>query len=383
VTAISLEHVTKVYPTGHKAVDDVDLSVRDGELLVLVGPSGCGKTTVLRMVAGLEEITAGTLRIGDRVANQLAPKDRNIAMVFQNYALYPHMTVAANIGFALRVERLPKADIRRRIQEVTQLLGLADLLDKRPAQLSGGQRQRVAMGRAIVRSPTLFLMDEPLSNLDAQLRVQMRAEISRLQRHLEVATLFVTHDQTEAMTLGDRIAVMRKGILQQIDAPQVVYDRPASMFVAEFIGSPAMNLYRARLLDGTLRLGSQTLDAASVISARPELAAYNGRDLVVGIRPEHLRVTGNDVPTSFKAEVNLVESLGSDALVHFAIDAPRVHTEAREDETDAVGPGTLDVTQDGVARVEPQPGLSVGGTLRFAVDGSRLYFFDLETGNAI
>jgi multiple sugar transport system ATP-binding protein len=383
MSAISLEHVTKVYPTGHKAVDNLDLAVREGELLVLVGPSGCGKTTVLRMVAGLEEITAGTLRIGDRVANGLAPKERDIAMVFQNYALYPHMSVAANIGFALRVERLRKAEIRRRIEQVTKLLGLDDLLDKRPAQLSGGQRQRVAMGRAIVRSPRLFLMDEPLSNLDAQLRVQMRSEISRLQQHLQVATLFVTHDQTEAMTLGDRIAVMRKGVLQQIDTPQAVYDRPASMFVAEFIGSPAMNLYRANFTESKLRLGSQTLELGSVLSKRTGITAYDGGDLIVGIRPEHLSVTEADAEASFKAEVNLVESLGSDALVHFSIDAPRVHTEARADETDVVGAGTLDVAQDGVARVDPQSGLGVGKELCFAVDTSRLYFFDLETGNAI
>ena len=383
MSAITLEHVTKVYPTGHKAVDDLDLAVREGELLALVGPSGCGKTTVLRMVAGLEEITAGTLRIGDRIANKLAPKDRDIAMVFQNYALYPHMSVAANIGFALRVERLPKAEIRRRTDHVTQLLGLSELLDKRPAQLSGGQRQRVAMGRAIVRSPRLFLMDEPLSNLDAQLRVQMRTEISRLQRHLEVATLFVTHDQTEAMTLGDRIAVMRKGILQQIDSPQEVYDHPASMFVAEFIGSPAMNLYRAGIADGDLRLGSQMLDLGSVLGERPALAAYNGRDVVVGIRPEHLRVANNGVAASFKANVNLVESLGSDVLVHFGVDAPRVHTEARADETEAVASGTLDLAEDGVARIEPQSGVSIGERLCFVLDTSHLYFFDLETGNAI
>jgi multiple sugar transport system ATP-binding protein len=383
VSAITLEHVTKVYPTGHKAVDDLDLAVREGELLALVGPSGCGKTTVLRMVAGLEEITAGTLRIGDRIANKLAPKDRDIAMVFQNYALYPHMSVAANIGFALRVERLPKAEIRRRTDQVTQLLGLSDLLDKRPAQLSGGQRQRVAMGRAIVRSPRLFLMDEPLSNLDAQLRVQMRTEISRLQRHLEVATLFVTHDQTEAMTLGDRIAVMRKGILQQIDSPQEVYDHPASMFVAEFIGSPAMNLYRAGIADGKLRLGSQILDLGSVLGQRPAVAAYNGRDVVVGIRPEHLRVANNGLAASFTANVNLVESLGSDVLVHFGVDATRVHTEARADETEAVASGTLDLAEDGVARIEPQSGVSIGERLSFVLDTSHLYFFDLETGNAI
>jgi multiple sugar transport system ATP-binding protein len=381
MNAVSLDQVTKIYPTGHKAVDNLDLAIEQGELLALVGPSGCGKTTVLRMVAGLEEVSSGTLRINDRVANHVAPKERDIAMVFQNYALYPHMTVAANIGFALKVERLPKAEIRRRIAEVTNLLGLGDLLDKRPAQLSGGQRQRVAMGRAIVRSPTLFLMDEPLSNLDAQLRVQMRAEISRLQQHLEVAMLFVTHDQIEAMTLGTRIAVMRNGVLQQIDTPQDVYDRPASTFVAEFIGSPAMNLYRAAVTDGKLRLGSQVLDFES--ASRPGLAAYRDRELVVGIRPEHLRVASEGQVSSLLAEINLIESLGSDALVHFAIDAPRVHTEAPDDEADAVGKGTLDVARDGVARIEPRPGLAVRDTIRFSVDSSRLYFFDPETGKAI
>ncbi len=383
MAAITLERVTKVYSNGFKAVDGVDLTIEQGELLVLVGPSGCGKTTVLRMVAGLEEITSGTLRIGDRVANDLAPKDRDIAMVFQNYALYPHMSVARNIGFALKVERLPKAEIRQKVADVAKLLGLGELLDKKPSQLSGGQRQRVAMGRAIVRSPELFLMDEPLSNLDAKLRVQMRAEISLLQRHLGVSTLFVTHDQTEAMTLGDRIAVMRNGLLQQIDTPQALYDRPRSLFVAELIGSPAMNLYKAELTETALALGSQTVELSSAIRSRPGLSSHEHRQVVVGIRPEHLRVATNGEAPALEADISLIESLGSDAIVHFAIDAPRVHTEARQGDTDDLPEGELRVRGEGVARIEPDPTLSIGQRVRFSLDANRLYFFDPDTGDAI
>jgi multiple sugar transport system ATP-binding protein len=381
--AVTLEHVTKVYPNGFKAVDEVDLTIDEGELMVLVGPSGCGKTTVLRMVAGLEEITSGIMRIGDRLVNDVAPKDRDIAMVFQNYALYPHMTVAKNMGFALKAERRPKEEIRQKVAEVAKLLGLTELLDKRPAQLSGGQRQRVAMGRAIVRSPALFLMDEPLSNLDAKLRVQMRAEISRLQRHLGVSTLFVTHDQTEAMTLGDRIAVMRNGVLQQLDTPQALYDGPRSLFVAELIGSPAMNLYQGKLNQNNLHLGSQTIDLSSVIRARPTLAARGREEVVVGIRPEHLGVAGDGSASVLVGEINQIESLGSDALVHFAIDARRVHTEARQSDTDVLAIGELDVLGDGVARVEPEPTLAVGQLVEFSLDVDRLYFFDPQTGDAI
>jgi len=385
--AVALEQVTKVYPNGFEAVSELDLSIRNGELMVLVGPSGCGKTTVLRMVAGLEEITDGTLRIGGRVVNDGSPKERDIAMVFQNYALYPHMTIASNIGFALKLSGLKKREVRRRVQAVAELLGLTDLLDKKPAQLSGGQRQRVAMGRAIVREPTLFLMDEPLSNLDAQLRVQMRAEIMRLQRHLGVATLFVTHDQTEAMTLGDRIAIMRRGLLQQLDAPQAVYDRPANLFVAEFMGSPAMNLYAARRAGDEVRLGSQAISLPDAVRAsHPRLGRLD--DVVVGIRPEHLKIAVDGTGSTLVGEINLIEGLGSDALVHFTIDARRVHTEARRgqaDEGEDVGAASDEITVvgDGVARVEPDPALSMGHNVRFAVEPRRLYFFDPATGLAV
>jgi multiple sugar transport system ATP-binding protein len=384
VAAVTLEKVTKVYPTGFEAVHDLDLSIADGELMVLVGPSGCGKTTVLRMVAGLEQITKGKLTIGGKLANDVSPKDRDIAMVFQNYALYPHMTVAENIGFALKMKRLPKAEIRKRVDEVTELLGLAELLKQRPGQLSGGQRQRVAMGRAIVREPTLFLMDEPLSNLDAKLRVQMRAEISRLQRHLGVSTLYVTHDQTEAMTLGDRVAVMRGGLLQQIDAPQTLYDRPGNVFVAEFIGSPAMNLYQANLSQAQLLIGSQAVALPdSVFAARPRLASYRGRSVTIGIRPEHLP-SANGAEPVLEGTVDMVEALGSDALVYFRIDARRVHSEAAQSpELEDLESGELDVSGVGVARVDPGTMLSIGSLARFSLDPTHFHFFDPETGEAI
>ena len=288
---VSLDHVKKIYPNGFQAIESLDLEVRDGEFMVLVGPSGCGKTTALRLVAGLEDLTEGQIQIGDRVVNDVEPKDRDIAMVFQNYALYPNMTVRANIGFALRMRRMDKTERERKVNEAAELLGLTEWIDRKPAQLSGGQRQRVAMGRAIVREPSVFLMDEPLSNLDAKLRVQMRAEVARIQRRLGVATLYVTHDQVEAMTMGDRVAVMSGGLLQQCDTPQEVYDNPRNLFVAGFMGSPPMNLFEATVGEGarSLRLGSQTIELpAAVRTSIPALAGYAGRDIVLGVRPEEL-----------------------------------------------------------------------------------------------
>src|SRR3954471_11722373 len=286
MAGITLTDVSKIYDDGTRAVSDLNLDVKDGELVVFVGPSGCGKSTALRMIAGLEEISEGEVKIGDRIVNNLRPRDRDVAMVFQNYALYPHMTVAENIGFALRMRKVPKDEARRRVEETAKILGLAEHLGRKPRQLSGGQRQRVAMGRAIVREPHVFLMDEPLSNLDAKLRVQMRAEISRIQRQLHVTTVYVTHDQVEAMTMGDRVAVLRRGLLQQFEAPQRLYERPANLFVASFIGSPAMNFVQADVRDDrSVRVGEVVLP---VPRGHAKLAAYAGRAVALGIRPEHL-----------------------------------------------------------------------------------------------
>ncbi len=381
MASVEFDHVTKVYPNGFKAVEDVSLDVSDGEFMVLVGPSGCGKTTLLRMIAGLEEITTGTLRIGSSVVNDLSPKDRDIAMVFQNYALYPHMSVAQNIGFALRLRKVPKAEIDRRVREAVKILGLSDWLDRKPAQLSGGQRQRVAMGRAMVREPAVFLMDEPLSNLDAKLRVQMRAEVSRIQRRLGVATVYVTHDQVEAMTMGDRVAVMHGGVLQQVDSPQTLYDQPVNMFVASFIGSPAMNLYEAALEPGvrSLRIGSQRIELPDAVRvARPGLAAYGGRTVVIGLRPEHLRTAEVTEPgATVEADVELVEALGNELQVHFTIDARRVVAEGAAEESEVVQSG------EGVARVDPRAALKPGTRAAFQVDTQRMQFFDAENGTAI
>jgi multiple sugar transport system ATP-binding protein len=387
MATVDLEQINKLYSNGFHAVKDLSLEVRDGEFMVLVGPSGCGKTTALRMVAGLEEISSGTLRIGGRAVNGVTSKDRDIAMVFQNYALYPHMTVAENIGFALTMRKLPKAEVKAKVKETAEILGLADWLDRKPGQLSGGQRQRVAMGRAIVREPSVFLMDEPLSNLDAKLRVQMRAEVQRIQRRINVATFYVTHDQVEAMTMGDRVAVMREGVLQQVDHPQVLYNHPDNLFVAAFIGSPAMNLYEASLTEGarSLRLGSQEIELPpSVQAARPGLAAYANQKVVVGLRPEHLPIAGGSAgngaggPT-LVGLVDLVEALGSELMVHFTIDARRVRAEgaasAEEDAVTAAG--------EGVARVDPDAPVTVGQRATFAVRADAIHFFDAATGQAI
>ena len=386
---ITLEKVTKVYPNGFEAVHELNLDVADGEFMVLVGPSGCGKTTALRMVAGLEEITEGQVSIGGRVVNDISPKDRDIAMVFQNYALYPHMTVAENIGFALKLRGLPKSQIRKKVKETAELLGLTEWIDRKPGQLSGGQRQRVAMGRAIVREPSVFLMDEPLSNLDAKLRVQMRSEVSRIQRRVGVATLYVTHDQVEAMTMGDRVAVMSAGVLQQCDDPQTLYDHPCNLFVAGFMGSPAMNLFEATVGEGagSVLIGSQRISLdESVLKDKPRLRGYANRGVIVGIRPEDLPILETDSPgtTGFEGNVELVEALGSEQLVHFTSDARHIQvTAAKAADAEGLTEGALGNASVGVARVDARAKLSVGGRVRFNLDPGRIHFFDTATNAAI
>jgi multiple sugar transport system ATP-binding protein len=387
-----MEKLTKVYSNGFQAVHEFELEVADGEFMVLVGPSGCGKTTALRMVAGLEDISAGTLRIGDRVVNDVSPKGRDIAMVFQNYALYPHMTVRQNIGFSLKLRKLPKSEIKKKVDEVVELLGLTAWVDQKPRRLSGGQRQRVAMGRAIVREPSVFLMDEPLSNLDAKLRAQMRAEVARIQRKLGVATLYVTHDQVEAMTMGDRVAVLRDGVLQQCDSPQVLYDAPKNLFVAAFIGSPSMNLFAARLEEGAnaVLMGSQRIELADDLhAARPSLRSYANRSIVLGIRPEDLLLASSETKwhgatAVIEGEVELVEALGSELLVHFTTDAQRVEAEdARDADAEGLSSSILSRGGEGIARVGARSQLTVGKTARFHLDPLRLHFFDAEVGHAI
>jgi multiple sugar transport system ATP-binding protein len=383
VADVSLENVNKVYENGFHAVKDFNLQIADGEFMVLVGPSGCGKTTALRMVAGLEDITSGILRIGGKEANDETPKERDIAMVFQNYALYPHMTVAENIGFALKLRHLPKDQLKAKVNEAADILGLTDWLDRKPGQLSGGQRQRVAMGRAIVREPSVFLMDEPLSNLDAKLRVQMRAEVARIQRRMGVSTIYVTHDQVEAMTMGDRVTVMRDGRLQQVATPQTLYDNPDNVFVAAFIGSPAQNLYDATIGEGarSIKLGSQTVELPEAVALkRPTLRTYVGKDVVVGMRPEHLRAADPEITgPKLVGDVDLVEALGSELVVHFTIDAHRVIAEGAfdKDEAAAVKSG------EGVARVAAKTPVKPGDKMTFSVDVEDMQFFDTETGLAI
>jgi multiple sugar transport system ATP-binding protein len=381
---IQFSHVTKLYGDT-PAVRDLNLEVGEGEFVVLVGPSGCGKTTALRMVAGLEEITDGEIRIGDSVVNDLPPRDRDIAMVFQNYALYPHKTVFENLAFGLRMRKVPKDEQRRRVEEIAQKLGLADLLSRRPSQLSGGQRQRVAMGRAIVREPKAFLMDEPLSNLDAKLRVQMRAEIARIQKALAVTTLYVTHDQVEAMTMGDRVAVMRDGVLQQVDAPQRLYDAPANLFVASFVGSPPMNLFEATVeVDGTqLVFGETRLDLGG-----RTLREQNGRRIVVGIRPEEVREASGWDGARIRGRVLLVEALGAEQLVHIEVAAKPLE---RADLVDAaaqppgpsLGVEDLERSVTLLGRFDRHLLLSRGEAVEVALDPRLLHFFDLETGLAL
>lgn len=382
MATVTLENIKKSYPNGFEAVHGLDLSVSEGEFMVLVGPSGCGKTTVLRMVAGLEEVTSGTLSFGNRVMNNVPPRDRDIAMVFQNYALYPHMSVADNIGFALKLRKVPKNDLRQQVSEAAGILGLTNWLDQKPGQLSGGQRQRVAMGRAIVREPSVFLMDEPLSNLDAKLRVQMRAEVSRIQRKLGVATFYVTHDQTEAMTMGDRVAVLNNGSLQQCDVPQVLYDRPKNIFVAAFIGSPSMNLYEASLSDDrtTLSLGSQSIKLPEeLFKVRSRLTHYAGRKLVIGARPEHLTIARESDQPYIKGDVDLIEALGSELLVHFSIDARRVQAAGIQEDLET----GFSISGEGVAKADPRTKVTIGSRVHIGIYMEGIQFFDPSSGDAI
>ena len=397
---IVLDGVTKVYGTDTVAVKDLDLLINDGEFIVLVGPSGCGKSTALRMVAGLETITSGEVRIGDRVVNDLAPKDRDIAMVFQNYALYPHLSVRDNMAFGLKLAKMPKDEIERRVVEAARVLGLEELLDRKPRQLSGGQRQRVAMGRAIVREPQAFLMDEPLSNLDAKLRVQMRSEIARIQDDLNVTTIYVTHDQVEAMTMGDRVAVMRKGELLQDASPPELFARPKNLFVAGFIGSPAMNFVTTQLerTDGRLeaRIGHEVLELSEeCLANRPALSNHIGKEIILGIRPQDFEDASlkPDAPkgSRIKATVELVEALGTETLIHFEVDAPVPVTEdMKELAADVGGEQTEELerrAQEGrnefVAQLDPKIKVRARDVVELAVDTGQLHFFDPETGDAI
>jgi len=385
---IVLQGITKRFSGDVLAVDDVSLEIGDGEFMVLVGPSGCGKSTILRIVAGLEELTAGEVYIGDRQVTDLPPKNRDVAMVFQNYALYPHMTVEQNLGFGLRLRGTPKGEIRRRVHEVAKTLVLEPLLARKPAALSGGQRQRVAMGRAMVREPQAFLMDEPLSNLDAKLRVQMRAELARLRDRLQTTTIYVTHDQVEAMTLGDRVAVLNEGILQQVDVPQNLFNSPANLFVAAFIGSPSMNLVEAGLQDGSVRFGPYSLP----MPPGRDLSSLRGGSVILGIRPHDLEdvdVRPSDLPC-IEARADVVEELGSETHVIFTVDAPPVVSDAiqaartADEEADEVVPlAVAEGKSQFTARVDPRTAVRTGGTVRLSVDPNRFHFFDPESGIAI
>lgn len=381
---IVLDHVNKSYPDGHTAVRDLNLTIADGEFLILVGPSGCGKTTTLNMIAGLEDISSGELRIAGERVNEKAPKDRDIAMVFQSYALYPHMTVRQNIAFPLTLAKMRKADIAQKVSETAKILDLTNLLDRKPSQLSGGQRQRVAMGRAIVRHPKAFLMDEPLSNLDAKLRVQMRGEIAQLQRRLGTTTVYVTHDQTEAMTLGDRVVVMYGGIAQQIGTPEELYERPANLFVAGFIGSPAMNFFPARLtaIGLTLPFGEVTLapEVQGVIAAHPK-----PENVIVGVRPEHIQDAAlidayqRIRALTFQVKVNLVESLGADKYLYFTTESPAVHSVQLDELAEVEGESALHENQV-VARVPAESKVAIGQSVELAFDTARLAVFDADSG---
>ena len=389
--AIDIKSAGKIYPNGTRALEDVNITINDGEFVVLVGPSGCGKTTLLRMVAGLEDITEGEISIGDKTVNDVAPKDRDIAMVFQNYALYPHMSVFDNMAFSLKLRKLPKDEIEQKVKEAAKTLEISELLDRKPKALSGGQRQRVAMGRAIVRNPQAFLMDEPLSNLDAKLRVQMRAELGQLHTQLQTTTLYVTHDQVEAMTMGDRVAVIRKGELQQIDTPREIYLKPKNIFVAGFIGSPSMNFVYANVgLNKSsiqLNFGNDQIEYKG--EKLGELKAFENQEIVMGIRPEAFEdgnyANASEFSESIKVSVSLLEQLGSDSYIHFYKDIKPVQTEAIEeilaDEGEDIS--VLGDNTKFIARINPNSTVVEGKEIELKIDPSKLHFFDPETGDAI
>jgi multiple sugar transport system ATP-binding protein len=387
---IVIDGVTKLFDKDVVAVDDVSMEVGDGEFMVLVGPSGCGKSTLLRIVAGLEEVSAGEVMIGERIVTDLPPKDRDVAMVFQNYALYPHMTVEQNLGIGLKLRHTAKPERRRRVADAARILGLEPLLRRKPAQLSGGQRQRVAMGRAMVREPLAFLMDEPLSNLDAKLRVQMRAELAQMRDRLKTTTLYVTHDQVEAMTLGDRVAVINNGVVQQLDRPQALYNEPANVFVAAFMGSPSMNLIEASITGATLCFA----DACLPLPARRDLRAYEGRKLIVGVRPnefEDAALTRDTALPALEVQVDVIEELGAEMNVIFTLDAPSVvtdatravHQEAAEAEGAVLAAGDPVPRAVCTAQVDARSSIRPGASARLCVDVERLHFFDRDSGEAV
>jgi multiple sugar transport system ATP-binding protein len=400
VADIVLEDVTKRYGEDALAIDDLDLGVKDGEFMVFVGPSGCGKSTALRMIAGLETVTDGQIKIGGKVVNDVAPKDRDIAMVFQNYALYPHMSVRENMAFGLKLAKRERDEIDKRVKNAADILGLTEFLDRKPRALSGGQRQRVAMGRAIVREPQAFLMDEPLSNLDAKLRVQMRTEISRIQNELNVTTIYVTHDQVEAMTMGDRVSVLKKGVLQQVGTPQELFEKPVNLFVAGFIGSPAMNFASTKIEDssGTLqfKLGDHTLTVGDdLLQKRPAVRNYVGKDVIVGIRPQDFEdaAVQADAPETcrIKARLDLVEAIGTETLLHFTMNAPVAVTEEMKELAADVGGEAAEQLEkraaegrnEFVAQVDPKSRVTEGDTADLVIDISQLHFFDPETAQSI